>query len=64
MFETYKDVMSVDDVCCALSMGKNTLYRLLKNGAIKSIKVGRKYFIPKTCLIEFINTFTNTKITI
>ncbi len=57
MFENYKDVLSVDEVCKALSMGKNTLYRLLKQGKIKAIKVGRKYFIPKICLIDFINAY-------
>lgn len=57
MFESYNDVMSVNDVCAALAMGKNTLYKLLKKGAIKSIQVGRKYFIPKIYLIDFINTY-------
>lgn len=56
MFDTYKDVLTVDEVCNALSMGKNTLYRLLKKGIIKSIKIGRKYFVPKVCLIDFVNS--------
>lgn len=57
MFDTYKDVLTVEQVCSALSMGKNSVYRLLRNGFIKSIKVGRKYFIPKAFLIDFINSF-------
>ncbi|MBQ6753258.1 MAG: helix-turn-helix domain-containing protein [Clostridia bacterium] len=55
MFESYKDVLTVDDVCRALSLGKNTVYSLLKNGTIKSIKVGKKYLIPKLYLIDFVN---------
>lgn len=57
MFEAYKDVMSVTDVCSALSMGKNTLYRLLRMGIIKYIRIGKKYFIPKVYLIDFINEY-------
>ena len=57
MFDTYKDIMTVEQVCSALAMGKNTVYKLLQNGEIKSIKVGRKYFIPKAFLIDFINSF-------
>lgn len=57
MFDAYKDVMTVNDVCFALSMGKNTIYKLLKSGVIKSIQIGRKYFIPKVYLIDFINTY-------
>lgn len=56
MFDTYKDVLTVEEVCKALSMGKNTLYGLLQKGKIKSIKIGRKYFVPKVCLIDFVNS--------
>ena len=35
MFECYKDVLTVDEVCKALSMGKNTIYKLLNDEIIK-----------------------------
>ncbi len=57
MFDNYKDVLTVDETCTALKIGKNSLYKLLKIGAIKYIKVGRKYLIPKVCLIDFINKY-------
>lgn len=57
MFEGYKDVLSVNDVCKALNIGKNTLYIFLKNETIKSIKIGKKYLIPKVYLIDFINEY-------
>ena len=57
MFDNYSDVLTVKQVCLALSMGKNSVYKLLKSGFIKSIKIGRKYFIPKSFLIDFINSF-------
>ena len=57
MFDDYKDVLTVDEVCKALSAGKNSVYKMLKDGLIKYIKVGKKYLIPKICLIDFINRY-------
>ncbi|MDD6526350.1 MAG: helix-turn-helix domain-containing protein [Oscillospiraceae bacterium] len=57
MFNNYKDILTVDEACAALSIGKNSIYKLLKTGTIKSIKIGRKYIIPKIYLIDYINRF-------
>ena len=57
MFENYKDILSVSEACEALSIGKNTIYDLLHKGILKSIKVSRKYLIPKDFIIEFVNTY-------
>lgn len=57
MFEKYKDVLSVLEVCEALHIGKNTAYDYLKKGVIKSIKVGKKYLVPKCYLIDFVNKY-------
>ena len=56
MFEEYTDILTVNEVCSALRIGKNTLYYLLKNNIIKSKKVGKKYLIPKICLIDYVNS--------
>lgn len=55
MFENFKDVLTVDEVCSALSIGKNSLYKLLRNGSIGCIRIGKKYLIPKAYLMDFIN---------
>lgn len=57
MFDGYKDVLTVKEVCSALSMGKNTVYNLIKQNKIKCIQLGKKYYIPKTFLIEFIDSY-------
>ena len=54
MFDKYPDVLTVDQVCDALSIGKNTVYQLLKENQIKHIKVGKKFLVPKIFLIDFI----------
>jgi len=44
---SYPDILSVKQLCEILDIGKNTAYRLLQCGEIKSIKIGKVYKIPK-----------------
>lgn len=59
MFESFNDVLTFEETCKALRMGRNMLYKLLRNGTIKSVKIGRKYYVPKISLNEFINSNCN-----
>lgn len=54
MFDEYKDILSVIELCEALGIGKNTAYKLINSGQIKSIKVGATHKIPKVHLIDFV----------
>ena len=54
MFNKYNDILTVDELCEVLNIGKNTAYKLLKNGDIKSIKIGRVYKIPKKNVKKYI----------
>ena len=54
MLKNYKDILSVEDLCEILSIGKNTAYRLLKSGEIKSVRIGKVYKIPKEYLINYL----------
>ena len=47
VFDSYPDVVSVEEMQQMLRLGKNAVYQLLKNGVIKSIKVGKRYIVPK-----------------
>lgn len=55
MFEHYEDVLDVNESCKAMRIGKKTMYHLLQQGIIKSIKIGNKYLIPKVYLEDYIN---------
>ena len=55
MFESFRDVLSVDDLCQALDIGKNTAYKLLNSGDIKSLKIGKAHKIPKIWLMEYVS---------
>lgn len=54
MFKEYKDVVGIDDLCSMLGIGKNTAYKLINSGAIKSVKIGRVHKIPKVYVLEYL----------
>lgn len=54
ILKDYPDVLNADQVMELLSINRNTLYKLLRNGTIKSIKVGYQWKIPKLYLIQYL----------
>ena len=56
IFNEYPDVVTIDDLQSMLHLGRNAAYKLLRDGNIKTIKFGKKYIIPKTSVIQFLNT--------
>lgn len=52
----YPDVCTVKDVAEILNIGINSAYELVKNGSIRSKKIGRIYRIPKTYILEYLKT--------
>lgn len=56
MFEGYPDVLNVAQLADALGIGRNAAYALLHEGTVKSLRVGRKFLIPKVCLIDYVKS--------
>ena len=56
LFSEYPDVVTVDDLQKMLKIGRNSAYDILKAGLIKTIKVGKRYIIPKQSVINFLAT--------
>lgn len=55
MFKEYPDVVNAEQLCEMLGgISIKTAYRLLKSGTIKSFVVGRRYRIPKICILEYL----------
>ena len=50
----YPDVMSVTQVAEALNIGRNSAYALMQSGEIAYRKIGRKYLIPKRCVLDYL----------
>ncbi len=56
MLKEYRDVLKVKDLCEILGLSKNMVYNLLKSNTIRSLKTGRKYLIPKQCVIDYLES--------
>ena len=54
IFKEYNDVVTVDDVMNMLHIGRNNVYKLLNDNSIKSVKVGKRFIIPKRSVINFV----------
>lgn len=55
MFSEYPDVVSPEQLRKMLGgIGKTSAYKLLRGGKIKSVRFGRRYLIPKICVIEYL----------
>lgn len=54
MFNEYSDVITVEELCEMLRIGRNTAYELLRCGKIRALRLGRKWIISKGAVEEFL----------
>ena len=54
MFRDYPDVVTVEQLCRMLRIGRNTAYTLLRSGKLKSVRIGKKYIIPTEWIAEYL----------
>ena len=54
MFDKYSDIVTPAQLQKILGIGRNSAYKLLSEQTIKSKKIGRKYLIPKSNIIKFL----------
>ena len=56
MFKDYNDLVSIDELCEILSIGRNMAYRLLSAGDIKAMRIGRVWKVTKEAVEEYIRS--------
>ncbi len=61
MFEQFNDLVSVEELCEMLAIGKNAAYKLLSSGHLKAFRYNRVWKIPKQGVIEYILHQSNLK---
>jgi excisionase family DNA binding protein len=54
VFKEYPDILDVTQMSAMLKVSKKTAYKLLKQGRIDCLKVGRDYKIPKANVIRYL----------
>ena len=55
MLESYPELLSIEQLCKILNIGRVKAYELLKKGEIKNKRIGKKYIIPKKSVISFLD---------
>ena len=61
VFRDYPDVLDVKQVSLLLGVSTKTIYRLLRDGTIVSLKVGREFRIPKVTVMKYVKVFSPLK---
>ena len=61
MFEYYEVLITPEDVADMLGIGMNSVYKLLRSGSIKAMRIGRIWKIPKRAVQEYILQQTQMK---
>lgn len=55
MYQTeLSDLITVDELCELLSIGRNSAYSLLNSGDIKAFRIGRIWKISRESVFEYI----------
>ena len=58
-FDDLPLALRVEDLMPVLAIGRNTAYELVRNGQIRSIKIGKQLRIPRDAVVEFLNGQTD-----
>jgi len=54
LLENYSDLLTVEELCEVLMVGRNSAYKTLDNGCLNAFRVGRRWKIPKAGVIDFL----------
>ena len=54
IFKEYPDVLDVKQVSRILNVSTKTVYKLIQDNTLSSLKVGREFRVPKIFLLKYI----------
>lgn len=54
-FTMNKDLLTIEDICHELGIGRSTAYKLLKKKKIKSCKIGSRLVVKRKALERYID---------
>ena len=61
MYNQPDDLITMEELCSTLNIGRNTAYHLLKENKIKAFRIGKIWKIPRLAVEEFILSQSNLK---
>lgn len=56
MLNEYRDVLTPDELAKALGISQKSAYQLLHDGMIGFKRIGKKYLVPKVCVLDYLNS--------
>ncbi len=54
MFDYYDTLITTEEAAELLGCGMNTIYKILKSGKLKAMRIGRIWKIPRRAIQEYI----------
>ena len=54
MFDYYDTLITPEEAAGLLGCGMNTIYKILKSGKLKAMRIGRIWKIPRRAIQEYI----------
>ena len=57
VFKGYPEVLNVKQVSTVLGISAKTVYKLIRKGALSSMKVGREFRVPKVVIMKYVKVF-------
>ena len=61
MYNNPNELITIEELCSILSIGRNTAYTLLKENKIKAFRIGRIWKITKLAVDEFVLSQSHLK---
>lgn len=58
MFESFDDILTIEEVSAILKIGTTQAYKLVRSGTLKAYKEGKGWKIPKESLVLYIKEQT------
>ena len=59
MINDPSELITIEELCATLSIGRNAAYQLLNSNQIKAFRIGRVWKISKMAVEDFILTQSN-----
>lgn len=54
MFETFDDILTIEELAEALKIGTSQAYKLVRSGSLKAFKEGKDWKILKLAVINYV----------
>ena len=62
MLEQYNEILTIEELCKILKIGRNRAYELLEKDEIKGFRLGKPWKIPRTSLENYLKKQTGENI--